>query len=362
MTTADDLRRLAEHGAGAIESLPRLEATIAGLEATIADLTERLRACEASHVEEGWHVVAPGQTLWSISRTYGTTVDALKEWNRLDSTIIAVGQRLRVAAPEVVEPSPILWGSSVSRATRETEAQAFERTNAAIGPLQVVRHFIQPGKPLAWPEEYAGVPTHVSWKFLPRDVLAGKHDAEVRAWASQAPDHPTWWSYWHEPEDEIANGVFTAADYRAAWRRLVPIVRDAGRDLRSTLTLMEYTLRPEHSGRTWTDYFPGDEFIDVFAWDAYFSPGRPITDVYRRPREVSAAAGKPWAIAETAVAAGDTQSPEERRRLLTELAASALVGPRPVFVCYFDSTTGGDGTWPISGDPEASAAWKAGRE
>jgi len=45
---------------------------------------------------EVWHVVMPTETLWSISRRYGTTVDAIKQLNNLTSDLIGVGWRLRV--------------------------------------------------------------------------------------------------------------------------------------------------------------------------------------------------------------------------------------------------------------------------
>ncbi len=44
----------------------------------------------------GWHVVQVGNTLFNISRTYGTTVDALRAANGLTSDTIYVGQRLRI--------------------------------------------------------------------------------------------------------------------------------------------------------------------------------------------------------------------------------------------------------------------------
>src|SRR4051812_46423055 len=42
------------------------------------------------------HVVAPKETLFSISKAYGISVDELKEWNNLASNAISVGQELTV--------------------------------------------------------------------------------------------------------------------------------------------------------------------------------------------------------------------------------------------------------------------------
>jgi spore germination protein len=42
------------------------------------------------------HVVQPGQNLYRISLIYGTTVQAIMQANKLSSTVIYVGQRLRI--------------------------------------------------------------------------------------------------------------------------------------------------------------------------------------------------------------------------------------------------------------------------
>jgi LysM repeat protein len=57
----------------------------------------------------GWHVVQAGNTLFSISRTYGTTVAALRAANGLTTDTIYVGQRLRISGdsgPPVQPPAP----------------------------------------------------------------------------------------------------------------------------------------------------------------------------------------------------------------------------------------------------------------
>ena len=45
----------------------------------------------------GYYTVTRGDTLYSLSRRYGVTVDDLKNWNNLSSDLIQIGQELRVS-------------------------------------------------------------------------------------------------------------------------------------------------------------------------------------------------------------------------------------------------------------------------
>ena len=46
--------------------------------------------------EKGWHVVEKGETLYSISRLYGMSVDQLIAENNLKSNAIDIGMKLKV--------------------------------------------------------------------------------------------------------------------------------------------------------------------------------------------------------------------------------------------------------------------------
>jgi LysM repeat protein len=48
-------------------------------------------------VEDGYHRVAAGETLFSLSREYSVSVSELKEWNQLTAPDLQVGQVIRVA-------------------------------------------------------------------------------------------------------------------------------------------------------------------------------------------------------------------------------------------------------------------------
>ena len=46
-----------------------------------------------------YHVVAPGETLYQVSKKYNVTLENLRNWNNLAENNIAIGQKLRVTAP-----------------------------------------------------------------------------------------------------------------------------------------------------------------------------------------------------------------------------------------------------------------------
>lgn len=49
--------------------------------------------------KKGVHIVASKETLFSISKQYGITVQQLRDWNKLEENDISIGQELLVAAP-----------------------------------------------------------------------------------------------------------------------------------------------------------------------------------------------------------------------------------------------------------------------
>jgi hypothetical protein len=155
--------------------------------------------------------------------------------------------------------------SSMSDLTQET---------SQFGHMSVIRVYY-PGLPGAdaWT---TGLPAAnnsavvVSFKALPTTILSGADDASLSHFFDTAPTgHPIYYSYYHEPEDNIAAGQFTLADYKAAWAHVVALADAANNpDLHSTLILMEWDLQAA-SGRNWKDYLPGGGIISTLGWDAY---------------------------------------------------------------------------------------------
>ena len=86
----------------------------------------------------------------------------------------------------------------------------------------------------------------VSFKAQPKAILSGQDDTALSHFFDTAPSgNPIYWSYYHEPEGNIADGEFTLPDYKAAWAHVVSLARAAHNpDLHSTLILGGYDFRP----------------------------------------------------------------------------------------------------------------------
>jgi LysM repeat protein len=57
--------------------------------------------------KNGIHTVAAKETMFSISRQYGISVQQLKDWNKLEGNDISIGQQLSVSAPKGVIPPKV---------------------------------------------------------------------------------------------------------------------------------------------------------------------------------------------------------------------------------------------------------------
>lgn len=239
---------------------------------------------------------------------------------------------------------------------------AWAHAKRSYGTPEVVRIF-HPGMPNWTAANVAkGATLSVSFKIEPKDVLSGAYDARLRSWFRAAPnDIPIFWTYFHEPEENVEKGQVKAADYRAAWQRIVAIERETCEpNLHSTLILMDWTVDPR-SGRNFYDYYPGSAYIDVLAWDPY-NPWQNNT-TYRSPAlifdkliAVSAREGKPFAIAETgSILMGGDQG-AQRAAWLKDMA-SYLSSKGALYVSYFDTVTDRY-DWRLK-DAASMSAWKS---
>jgi len=278
------------------------------------------------------------------------------------STLAVVAITALVDESEDQTASATRFGTSIQRQPGESSHDAFARAQQAYGRHGAVRVFYA-GLPATWAtisDDYGSTPLVVSFKAPPEEVTAGRFDDRLRRWFADAPtDRITWWSYYHEPENEIAAGAMSAEAYRRAWTHLAGLAESADNpNLKATLILMNWTVNPA-SGRAWRNYYPGDAIIDVLAWDAY-NPSA-VRGVYRSPehmfgrvRAVSRAVGKPWGVAEfgSVIAAGDDGN---GRAAWLRATAQYLRDEQASFATYFDTDIGVD--YRLS-DAPSRAAWR----
>ena len=252
------------------------------------------------------------------------------------------------AVSELPGTSGTQFGASVYRGSSSWQT-AVEQSDDRYGGLEVVRAF-DPGLPSSWAHTSNATDASlvVSFKAHPTQILSGENDQRLKQWFATAPqDRDIWWAYYHEPEDNVERGDFTAEQWRAAYRHIAALANEANNPrLLNTIVLMCWTLDPA-SGRSISDYFPGADVVETIGWDCYSEPS--ADQAYENPSELygpaiatSRGLGVGWGIAET----GSIQSAADptgalRAEWLLE-AGQYLADEDAQFVTYFDSPVGGE--------------------
>ncbi|MFI0792170.1 hypothetical protein ACH4OY_05615 [Micromonospora rubida] len=272
-------------------------------------------------------------------------------------------------APGGREPSftgtrQTLPGASVAVQRGETFSQALSRSDRTFGTLKMARVFF-PGLPPAWDNSRAGVADRtvvVSFKAPPKEVNAGRHDSRLASWFRSIPrDHNVYWSYFHEPEDDVERGAFTAADYRSAWRRIAELANRADNPkLINTVILMCWTLDP-NSKRDFAAFYPGGDLVETLGWDCYnwgakWKRYASPQEIYGRMISKSRELGKPWGVAETGsdLVPGDSGT---GRAAWIRSMSGYLNGERPEFVAYYNQVVS-QGDFRLQDSPSIQA-WRS---
>ncbi|MEO8328608.1 MAG: hypothetical protein ABI586_01260 [Candidatus Nanopelagicales bacterium] len=176
-----------------------------------------------------WHRV----TVWLTARGdlhgLGVTVGALDVPR--GAGVLVDNVRLHKVSPARVAGSLLRgtkFGASVDEG-RKDWTRALHNSDRRYGRMDVVRVY-DPDVPASWSGRLGDTkrPMVYSIGAKPAAILSGRHDGEIRRWFNAAPSRwPIWWSYIHEPEDNIEQGEFGALRYRQAWRHINRIAQHA---------------------------------------------------------------------------------------------------------------------------------------
>ncbi|MGW4151951.1 hypothetical protein ACWEDF_02175 [Micromonospora chersina] len=276
----------------------------------------------------------------------------------------AVSPSASTAVPGFAGTRLTLPGASIGVQNGETFGQALSRSDRTFGKLRMARVFF-PGLPPAWNGSRADVVDRtvvVSFKASPQEINSGKYDSRLASWFASIPrEHNVYWSYFHEPEDDVERGAFTTAAYRTAWKRVAGLANRANNPkLINTLILMCWTLDPK-SGRSFDAFYPGGDVIETLGWDCYNWGAK--WKRYASPQEIygemiskSKALGKPWGVAETGsdLVPGDAGT---GRATWIRSMTGFLNGQRPEFVAYYNQVVS-QGDFRLLDQPSIQA-WKS---
>jgi hypothetical protein len=303
--------------------------------------------------------------------TTGPTTFTADAWAMVDATAAwAVAGCPATAAPK----GPLLGGWSADYAWYD----------ATIGPATIYRTYDTAFSFPTWQQtdayvEHGAAREDYSFQLPPAGVAAGTYDAQLSAFLATTPPNLIITNY-HEPEQEIANGDFTAAQFRASLVRLAQLVRaqnaaDGG--TRMVSLILMYDTVYGFKGRNPMDYWPGQDpsgrnWVDVVSFDTYALPHNTETACcpqgytdgvkwqtakYLLDPSIAFArsVGSPWMISEFAFLE-DVTDPNHKANAIKDFVAYAAANGA-LAVEYWDAQ-GGRADWRLRYSSAATAAWR----
>ena len=311
----------------------------------------------------------------SFALTAGSGVDVFS------SSETSSGPRLQLTYTKQEEstlppppPPPVSktkFGMSLWPHAGESADGAVTRLRKQYGSLPVARVFSSGLMPVKWDDNAylraLGDDSSVVYSFKAdmKAVAAGAYDTRLKDFlASRPAGVKVWVALHHEPEDDIEEGRFTAAQFRAATAHLAPVIRSAGGV--PTTILMQWSLA-KASGRDWHDYYTPQ--IDVLGWDGYNSavddrvPGYKSAASYMAPvLAVAKETGKGFAWAElgSPCVAADTDCSGRAAWLSDLVKGFGTAGAE--FATYWNRHDFGDKADYELHDAASVRAWRAGIE
>ncbi|RIW38402.1 LysM peptidoglycan-binding domain-containing protein [Bacillus salacetis] len=170
--------------------------------ATAASLTLTMGvSASAENVE-----VKKGDTLWGLSKEYGTTVEDLLRWNNLNSDLIFPNQQLRVSSTEnyTVESGDTLWGIAKYYGVSVNE---LKNTNSLTSDI------IYPGQNLTVDLDNRGLAVKVNQQEKTQQAPAAQEPQETQQpqAAEEPAAQPAETPVNTQPTQEAANAVTVKA-------------------------------------------------------------------------------------------------------------------------------------------------------
>lgn len=214
----------------------------------------------------------------------------------------SIGPAARASA--AAAPPPIVFGAAQAAAGGGTPQEAVTRLESSIGRrLAVVRIYQSwesefPNPYLLWlrntghsvflsirPKRADG--TAVQWAQIAGARPGSRLYAEMYQWAQSIKAFPgrMYLAFHHEPETTASDAYGTPAQFVAAWRRFVTVMKSAGvrnADFAWTVAQTNFFVPPTDE-RYAPRFYPGDAYVDDIAVDAYNMYCRRRDGHYQRP-------------------------------------------------------------------------------
>jgi hypothetical protein len=305
--------------------------------------------------------------------------------------IVLAGATLApMATSPAAAEAPLLWGAGPARRSGETKQNAEDRLQALAGrELAVIRGFYRWDE--AWPTSYeTGLKadgqtlimsvrsrllngTGVPWAQIASAQPGSTRYNELVGWARRVRDYgaPIYVTYTHEPATAENRDLGTAADFLAAWRRWVSVFRAEGA---SNVKFMWITTDqafwlPLSDSRAAAHWYPGDEWVDAIAGDAYnwfecrpgiVNPWRSLRDIIDPQRRfwLNHQSEELW-LAEYGTVE-DPANPGRKAQWLRDAQALFKTPEFSVFdgVALYENLSTSPCVWLVDTSSTAAAAWR----
>ena len=254
-------------------------------------------------------------------------------------------------------------GMLVGAAIDPPNLSGFQSANATMGPWTCRRGFDSGGFASGgfassrsgvdvgrWASVWSGKPD-------PLQMASGALDSAARTFLAGIPaSHTAFVSIWHEADVKIKqkSAPYTAAQYKAAWRRFFGLVREAQAtkpNLYGCLIFGAYSYINPKPGATLAELWPGEgpdgrPYVDCVAYDGYSFTGAESGDhMWGAGRQFADDHGVAWGIAEAGLTTDVTSGTAGATWMQTQADYAAAHGAgghkSAAFLCWFGSTVGG---------------------